>query len=63
MKEKKGRKMFKVEKPEFVNKTFRMEKELVKKLEEVAQRENVSVNALVVQCCKYALENMEAKSE
>ena len=55
--------MFKVEKPEFVNKTFRMEKELVKKLEEVAQRENVSVNALVVQCCKYALENMETKSE
>ena len=55
--------MFKVEKPEFVNKTFRMEKELVKKLEEIAQPENVSVNALVVQCCKYALENMETKSE
>ena len=50
-------------KPEFVNKIFRMEKKLVKKLEEVAQRENVSVNAFVVQCCKYAFENMEARSE
>lgn len=51
--------MFKVEKPEFVNKTFRMEKKLVEQLEQVAQEEDISVNALVVQCCHYALDNMD----
>lgn len=51
--------MFKVEKPEYVNKTFRIEKSLLSRLETVAQAENVSVNALVVQCCNYALNDME----
>lgn len=51
--------MFKVEKPEFVNKTFRLEKKLIERLEQVAQQEDISVNALVVQCCNYALDNME----
>lgn len=51
--------MFKVEKPEFVNKTFRLEKKLVERLEQIAQQEDISVNALVVQCCNYALDNME----
>ncbi len=50
--------MFKVKKTEYVNKTFRIDKELLEKLENVAQRENISVNALVVQCCNYALEDM-----
>ena len=51
--------MFKIEKPEFVNKTFRIEKKLIERLEQIAQRENISVNALVVQCCTYALDNMD----
>ena len=51
--------MFKIEKPEFINKTFRIEKKLIERLEQVAQRENISVNALVVQCCTYALDNMD----
>lgn len=50
--------MFKVKKTEYVNKTFRIDKELLEKLENVAQREDISVNALVVQCCNYALEDM-----
>ncbi len=53
--------MFKVEKPEYVNKTFRMDRTLLTDLETVAQRENISINALVVQCCHYALSNMEEK--
>ena len=51
--------MFKVEKAEFVNKTFRVEKRLLERLEAVAQKERVSLNALVVQCCEYALDHME----
>lgn len=55
--------MFKVEKPEFVNKTFRIEKTFLERLEQVAQKENISVNALVVQCCNYALDNMQSEDK
>ena len=51
--------MFKVEKAEFVNKTFRVEKSLLERLESIAQKEKVSLNTLVVQCCEYALEHMD----
>lgn len=51
--------MFKIKKDEFVNKTFRFPLELVKKLEVLAQKEDVSLNNLVVQCCEYAINNME----
>jgi predicted HicB family RNase H-like nuclease len=55
--------MFKVTKPEFVNKTFRMPVDLVKRLEKVAQNEGVSVNALVIQCCEYALDKLAEEDE
>ena len=51
--------MFKVKKDEFTNKTFRFPIDLVHKLEILAQNEGVSLNNLVVQCCEYALDNME----
>lgn len=51
--------MFKVKKTEYVNKTFRLPTGLVKRLEVVAQNKNVSLNNLVVQCCEYALENID----
>ncbi len=51
--------MFRVEKQEYVNKTFRLPLELVQTLEQVAQKEKVSMNQLVVQCCNYALQNLE----
>lgn len=51
--------MFKVEKPEYINKTFRIERSLVEELETIAQREGISMNALVVQCCRYALNDMD----
>ena len=52
--------MFKVKKSEHVNKTFRMPIELVQKLEVLAQSKNVSLNNLVIQCCEYALENIDS---
>lgn len=53
--------MFDVTKPEMVNKTFRMPVELVEKLTKVAQTKKVSLNSLVVQCCEYALNNLNDK--
>ena len=50
--------MFKIEKPEYLNKTFRIEKKLLERLEVIAQKEGISVNALVVQCCEYAINDM-----
>ena len=51
--------MFKVKKVEHTNKTFRLPVELVKKMESLAQNRGVSLNNLVIQCCEYALENIE----
>ncbi len=51
--------MFKVKKTEYTNKTFRLPVELVKKMERLAQNKSVSLNNLVIQCCEYALDNIE----
>lgn len=51
--------MFKINKPEYGNKTFRMPEKLIQSLETVAQQQNISLNKLVVQCCEYALKNLE----
>ena len=55
--------VFKVKKIEYTNKTFRMPTVLVKRLEILAQGKNVSLNNLIVQCCEYALENIDSTSE
>lgn len=52
--------MFNVKKTEYVNKTFRIPLELISKLEVIAQEKKVSLNNLVVQCCDYALENLQS---
>lgn len=52
---------FKVEKEEYVNKTFRLEKKLVEEMEKICDKKNVSLNKLVVQCIDYALKNLEEK--
>lgn len=49
--------MFKVEKTEYVNKTFRFPKQFVEELQTFASKNDISVNELVMQCCKYALKN------
>ena len=51
--------MFEVKKTEYVNKTFRLPVDLIEKMEKLAQEKEVSLNNLVVQCCNYALENLE----
>lgn len=51
--------LFKIKKYEYINKTFRMPVELVKKMEIIAQDKQVSLNNLVTQCCEYALENID----
>ena len=53
--------MFKVEKTQYVNKTFRINKKLSERLAKVASEENVSVNDLVAQCCEYSLDNRDSK--
>lgn len=50
--------MFIVKREEKVSKTFRIPTDLVRNLETVAQRQNVSLNYLLVQCCDYALKNL-----
>ncbi|MBQ7336855.1 MAG: toxin-antitoxin system HicB family antitoxin [Clostridia bacterium] len=49
--------MFEIKKPEYINKTFRLPSDLVKKMEVLAQEKQVSLNNLVVQCCEYALDH------
>ena len=51
--------MFQIQKPEYTNKTFRMPSDLVAQLEQLAQSNDISLNQLVIQCCQYALENLE----
>lgn len=51
-------KEFRIQKIEYVNKTFRMPKTLVDELGLVAQESDISVNELVIQSCQYALENL-----
>lgn len=52
---------FEIKRQEYVNRTFRLTKELVDQLSQVAQQEGVSVNELVVQSCQFALEHRKKK--
>ncbi len=57
-----GDKMFKIDKKyksANVSRTVRFTEELFEELNKTAQDNNISFNLLVLQCCKYALENME----
>lgn len=49
---------FEIKKQEYVNRTFRISKELAERLSRTAQQENISVNELVVQSCEFALNNL-----
>ena len=52
--------MFKVRHTEeTTNRTFRFPKSLLDKMSAIAQQENVSLNSFVVQCCEYAMENIQ----
>lgn len=51
--------MFALKKEETISKTFRMPKSLIEKLEKLADDKELSLSKVVVQCCEYALENLE----
>ena len=52
-------KKFRVEKEEYVNRTFRLSKKMVDKLDKICDEKGISLNKLVVLCVEYALENMD----
>jgi len=45
------------------SKTFRLPIELIKKLDELATQNKLSLNQLVIQCLTYAVENLETDNE
>jgi len=51
--------MFSVKNEETISKTFRMPLELIKKLEKLSDEKNISLSKLIIQCCEYALDNLE----
>ena len=53
---------FEIKHPEYVNRTYRIPKELADKLSQIAQQENISVKELVVQSCQFALENLKKET-
>ncbi len=53
--------MFEIKKPTSSNKTIRMPDTLIEELERLAGKHDISFNQLVVQCCEYALENLDKR--
>lgn len=50
--------MFEIKKNENSNKTIRMPNELIEQLQTLADKNDISFNQLVVQCCEYALKHI-----
>ena len=48
-----------IEKEEYTNKTFRLNKKLVAEMEKVRKEKGISLNKLVDLCVRYALENLD----
>ncbi|MEF9893166.1 MAG: hypothetical protein RR738_07530 [Anaerorhabdus sp.] len=55
--------MFSVKKPEKISKTFRIDKDLIDRMEVICTKEDVSMNQLVIMCIEYSLDNMEEKEK
>lgn len=53
--------MFKLQKgcEEYVTKTFRLPKDFVDQMEKIAVDNSLSLNQLVIQCLKYAIDNLD----
>lgn len=53
--------MFKIKKEfaEYENKSLRLPKELIDKIQSLANENDLSFNKVVIQCIEYALDNME----
>ena len=50
---------FKIPKEEYINRTFRLRKELVDRMEAICNEKNISLNKLTVLCIEYALDSLE----
>ncbi|MBQ6569112.1 MAG: hypothetical protein IJL87_02525 [Clostridia bacterium] len=50
--------VFKINKQKNSNKTIRMPEEIIMKLQELADKNNISFNQVVVQCCEFALNHL-----
>lgn len=50
---------FYIKKQEFANRTLRFPVELLEELNQLASDKNISLNNVVVQCCTFALRNLE----
>ncbi len=49
------------EKKETVNKCIRFQKDLVKEINKISTKNNITFSSFVIQACEYALNNMETK--
>lgn len=54
---------FKIKKQEFANRTFRLPVELLEELNRLAAEKDISLNQLIVQCCEFAIENIDEEAE
>lgn len=55
--------MFQIKNEQKSNKTIRMPDILIDRLQKIADKNNISFNQLVVQCCEYALDDMAENKE
>ena len=57
--------MFKLKKDyvEYENKSLRLPKDLISKVQELANKNNMSFNRVIIQCIEYALDNAEESEE
>lgn len=53
----------KIEKEEYVNKTFRLDLKLVNDMDRVCSAKGISMNKLVDICIRYALNNLDEENE
>lgn len=56
--------MFKIKKDriEYENKSLRLPKDLINQVQELADKNELSFNKVVIQCIDYALEHMDSES-
>ena len=52
--------MFEIKKSSSSNKTLRLPDTLIEKLEVLAEKNNISFNQVVIQCCEYAIKHLKS---
>ena len=53
--------LFRIQKIEMTNKTFRLPLNLIQELQAIAQQQGISLNNLVQLCCEYAIKHLDTK--